>query len=61
MTIQINVTQQIEMFRAKKQRPRRAVLSWMRRNPNWYREIIAIEWEQQTGEDWLTLMEASSA
>lgn len=58
---EFDVRDQIKNIRNKKQRPRRAVVSWMRRSPSWYRETIALEWERQTGEDWLNLIQAAAA
>ena len=52
-----NIEVQIKTMRKKKRRPRHAVLLWMRRNPLWYQEAIAQEWERQTGEDWLAMIE----
>lgn len=34
----------------RKQRPRQAVVNWMKREPRWYQEAIAEEWQRQTGE-----------
>lgn len=50
------IESQIKSIRDKRQRPRRAILSWMRRNQHWYREAIALEWERQTGEPWGKLL-----
>ena len=35
---------------------RRKTIKWMRGNNFWYRELIAQEWERQTGEPWLDIL-----
>ena len=56
----MNISKTIREIRKKRQRPRRAIIAWMRRNPMWYREAIAEEWEKQTGETMETLLFAST-
>lgn len=52
MTIGENITAQIASIIQDRKRPKTIVRNWMRRNNPWYRELVAQEWERQTGDDW---------